>query len=197
MPGVYRLEFLPLWHIREVYEPAGVYYELGDGSFVAVPIGLIWCRACRRFTCGERLEAIEDIDRQIAESREQPRHETLGSDEFRIRWTRKLENKRRWREARQSLPRCLECGSTQNVAIAVGRWTRHPSGLGWVRVSMPALYTGEIRFRFFSTEGDPIAKSREEIHKFVQEHYYPPDLRQPTEGQVGGLELDPWSTPGA
>lgn len=127
------------------------YYQLDDGREIRVSDEPVWCYQCKCVRSAERLDdpdrlavsldrlnasGITDEMRDAAELFEQSPEEVyterIAYDAARLAW----------RRARRSPPRCLECGSTNFVALVRGPQGRldsfsHPScGGTFQRVSI-------------------------------------------------------------
>ena len=83
---------------------------------------------------GEAIEALEVIDRQIADLRDPTSElfrfykdssaDSIGVDG--IRFITELEKRRCWRESRQSGPKCLGCGSSVDRSAPGGSESDQP-----------------------------------------------------------------------
>ncbi len=166
MPAVYQIRFLPGGETREVCGSRGDYYELRDGSQIGVRSSPVWCRRCNDFTHGEAIEALEEIDQQIADLRD-PTSELFrfyqdsasGSiGVVGIHLITELEKRRRWRESRKSPPKCLGCGSTEIVLLPHGQKATNPTGPGWIEVTVTGLCSTPFLNRYYTPEGDRIPR---------------------------------------
>jgi len=166
MPAVYQIRFLPGGETRAVCCSRGDYYELRDGSHIGVRSSPVWCRRCNDFTDGEAIEALEEIDQQIADLRD-PMSElfrfyqdnasgSLGVDG--IHSIIELEKRRRWLEGRKSPPKCLGCGSTEIVLLPDGQKVTNPTGSGWIEVSVTGLCSTPFTNRYYTSEEDRIPR---------------------------------------
>src|ERR1700722_2688975 len=70
MPAVYQIRFLPGGQTEEFYGSRGDHYELPNGTHIDLRSSPVWCRRCNGFTDGEWIEALEEIDHQIADLRD-------------------------------------------------------------------------------------------------------------------------------
>ena len=166
MPPVYRIKLLPSGETREFYGSRGDYYELEDGTHIDVRSGPVWCRRCKDFMDGESIEGLEDLDRQIADLRDptsdlfgffqESGSGSLGVDG--IRFITRMLKRRRWREGRQSPPKCLGCGSAEVVLLPEGERVDNPTGTGWVEVTVTGHCSTSFNNRFFTPEGDRIPR---------------------------------------
>jgi hypothetical protein len=168
MPAVYEIKFLPGGEILEFYGSRGDYYELADGTHVDVRSQPVWCRRCGKFTDGEEIELLEEIDQQIADIQD-PTSELYrmtkdtfptadGRPRFRPHFTDLLRQRRRWLSGRESPPKCLECGSTGIVVFRESERAENPCGPGWVEITVTGLCSTSFNNRFYTPEGDRIPR---------------------------------------
>ena len=70
MPAVYQIRFLaPGGETQEICGSRGDHDELANGTHIDLCSSPVWCRQCAGFTDGESIEALDEIDRQIADLR--------------------------------------------------------------------------------------------------------------------------------
>jgi hypothetical protein len=134
-------------------------YRFPDRRTDFIEQTLAWCRACRRAVEAERLPPVSEFDEQIAEvSSGIDWLATTGrtAEEERLR----LQGHRKWRLARQSPPKCLECGSA-----SIEPFPQHEDG-AWAAIDHPGCggrlgvgYAGRALVREwplpqYSPEGD-------------------------------------------
>jgi hypothetical protein len=166
MPAVYQIRFLFGGETQELCGSRGNYYELPNSTHITLSSSPVWCRLCNEFTEGESIEAIEAIDQQIADLWD-PTSElfqfykdsstsSIGVDG--IHFISELEKRRRWRESRQSPPKCLGCGSPEIVLLPEGQKVTNPTGRGWIEVTVTGLCSTPFMNRYYTTEGDRIPK---------------------------------------
>jgi hypothetical protein len=153
MPALYEIRFLPEGRAEHFAGSRGNYYDFPDGSRIDVQTTPVWCRGCGRVTNGERVEPLDEIDRQIeAELRGQ------GSWCGAVKWVEVLRERRRWREARQSPPKCLTCGTTDVFVFPVNEVAPNPAGPGTVEVSTVGMCSTGFNQWFFTPEGERIPR---------------------------------------
>jgi hypothetical protein len=166
MPAVYQIRFLPGGETQEVYGSRGDHYELADGTHIDLRSSPVWCRQCNGFTDGESIEALEEIDRQIADLRD-PTSELYrfcypgGEGSIRvdvIRLITKLAKRRRWRERRKSPPKCLGCGTSEIVLLPERLKVTNPTGPGWIEVTVTGHCSTSFNNRYYTPEGDRIPR---------------------------------------
>ena len=170
MPALYRIKYLPDGPEMDVCGTRGNYYEFDDGSRLDVHTTLIWCRQCATIRDGERIESLEDIDRQIKDLND-PASElyrmtansvlqelTGRGEEFRLEQIEKLKRRRRWREARTSPPKCISCGSTDLYVFPVNEVGPNPTAPGEVEVNIIGMCSTDFNNWFFTPEGDRIPR---------------------------------------
>jgi len=170
MPGLYRLVFNPSGATRIQRGTRGNYYQLPNGGRLEVWRQPVWCCACRTFTEGEVISELDDIDRMIAQHKQergsayrQHLHRTKNRER---QWAlamrlADLELRRSWRELRQGPPRCLECGCTELIPMRRGEDISNPNGPGTVRLEWLGMCSVPPREYIYSAEGEFIAGSAE------------------------------------
>ena len=166
MPAVYQIKFLPGSETREFHGSRGDYYELGNGTHIGLRSTPVWCVRCNDFTDGEIIEALIEIDRQIADLRDpgsalfrlyqESVSDSIGVDGIHL--IMKLEKRRRRRESRKSPPKCLGCGSTEIVLLPDGQKVTNPTGSGWIEVTITGLSSTPFMNRYYTSEGDRIPR---------------------------------------
>jgi hypothetical protein len=104
------------------------YYCLDDGTRVPLSITPVWCRRCRKFTLGEWIESMAEIEDRVAE------YSRWELSDQRTKIMERLERRKRWRSQRRSPARCLRCFTTDIFVFPIGEHVRHPGGKGWVTV---------------------------------------------------------------
>lgn len=170
MPGLSRLIFNPGGYARIQRSTVGNYYILGDGARLEVWKRPVWCCNCRAFTEGEVIPEIEEIDRLIAQHKNergsayrQHIHRTRNRE---LQWglairLADLERRRAWREERTAPARCLDCGCSELIALRQGEDIPNPLGPGTVRLEWLGMCRAPAREFLYSVEGDLIAGSTE------------------------------------
>jgi hypothetical protein len=166
MPSVYQIKFLPGGESRKFYGSEGDSYVLEDDNRIDVLSLPVWCHLCHDFSEGEMIEGLEEIDRQPADLRD-PESELYrltidtfptddGCPRLRPLFTESLRQRRRWREARKTPPKCLICGSTEIIVFKLGEKARNPIGPGWVEITETGHCSTEFSNRSFTPEGELI-----------------------------------------
>jgi hypothetical protein len=135
------------------------YYILPSGAAIRLFEQPAWCRDCGKFVRAEHLSALEAIEAQIAKYQgkaAESRRQLAGwMYRFRLKSGRQLlhelsvyeeavaeeKTRREWRLKRQSLPRCLHCGSTALDLPPGDEEYPHPAGNGRVRVAITSHMT--------------------------------------------------------
>jgi hypothetical protein len=140
------------------------YYELGS-LLLPVDARIVWCAPCNAFSSGERLD--DEARRATRLTKMFWRHHADDRSKFMedallSRLRRDASERMAWyeylRRRRVSPPRCLNCGSTEIVAVDEEREERayHPAGTGHIgfatgirySTAMCIVYTPEgIRLR--------------------------------------------------
>ena len=98
-------------------------YVLDDGETVRIERTFAWCSECSEVTWVEEISSLEELSRERA-ALDHPNNETTAYiqslvsryntfDAILQRMKRDLELRIKWRELRQSEPRCLSCGSME------------------------------------------------------------------------------------
>lgn len=172
MPAMYEIEYMPEGRVERFFGSRGNYYEFEDGSRLDMHTTPVWCRQCGDFRHGEEIETIQDIDKRIADLHDPSAfayqmcfnslyHETTGKgDEFRRKLVEDLVRRRRWREHRVSLPRCIHCGSTDIVIFrSVNQRPTRPAAAqsrsGPLGCAAPSSTSGSSRPRANASRATP------------------------------------------
>lgn len=170
MPGMYEIRFLPDGPVAEFAGSRGNYYELDDGSHLDMHTTPIWCLHCGKVTHGERIESLEEIDRQLADLNDSNSdlyrmtargtlHElTGGGDDYLQKRVDELLRRRRWRERRISPAKCILCGSTDIFVFPVNQESPNPAGPGTVEVKIVGMCSTSFNEWFFNSEGNRVPK---------------------------------------
>lgn len=143
------------WSIRSAY----LDYVLDDGKLLHVDQADFYCRKCDRFTVGERIETVAELQHQIDQienhpnSRERKIAEFLGPVSKRIA---ELLLRVEWRKRRKSPSKCLECGSTEVLAIPEEEEFFHPGNGEPMKVSGRGLVSMAAWHATYTPEGDQI-----------------------------------------
>jgi hypothetical protein len=170
MPAVYEIRFLPDGRVQRVAGSRGNYYEFPDGSRIDMQTTPAWCRRCRELTEGESIESLKEIDRQLADLDDPSStlyrmtargvlHElTGGGEEYRQQTIERTHARRRWREARQSPPRCIACGTTDIFIFPFDQPAPNPAGPGMVELRCVGMCSTSFNEWFFTPEGERIPR---------------------------------------
>ena len=194
MPAFYQITFLPQGRVVEFAGCRGNYYEFDDGSHLDLHTTPAWCHPCGKITHGEELETLEDIDRQLADLRN-PRsdlyrflardfnheYKDLG-EAFTLKHSEERLQRRRWRAARVSPPRCIHCGSTDVVVFPVDQPVRNPAGPGTVEVSIKGMCSTSFNEWYFTPEGERIPRDTQPTY------WHHPELDAESKKAGGPLE---------
>jgi hypothetical protein len=125
---------------------------------------------CGDWRHGERLEPVAEIDQQLADLRN-PRsklyqlyaHDYLEECKdlgpaFCADVIAQLKLRRRWREARVSPPKCIECGSSDIVVVPMNESITNPAGPGTIEVRIRGMCSTLFNEWYFTPEGDRIQR---------------------------------------
>lgn len=97
----------------DVYRYSDCHYRLDGGALLRTEQTDAWCYSCSRIIAAESLPSLDELDRRIRDL-DNPDNlilKVFGRAEL-ARERTELPTRLAWRAARQSGPRCLECGST-------------------------------------------------------------------------------------
>jgi hypothetical protein len=158
MPAYYQITFLPAGRTQEFAGSRGNYYRLPGGSEIQLSSRPVWCHRCGEVTNGEEIESVDAIDRRIAQlerlAEEIRREMTLPptpdapGDRFQQEQIAEFRLRRKWREQRESPPKCLICGSIDLVALEHGKAVR--IGDGSVRCECIGMCSTNFMNRYYS-----------------------------------------------
>jgi hypothetical protein len=168
VPAFYALTYQPDGRVERFAGSRGNYYEWTDGTRLEMDTTPAWCHACAAVRHGEQLQTVEELDQQIAALHD-PRselyrsrakdyngeHKDLG-EAFARRYRAPLEQRRVWRAARASPPRCTACGSTDLYIYPLDVTVPNPAGEGSVTVRVLGMCSTDFNEWFFTPEGDRI-----------------------------------------
>ena len=170
MPGLYEIRFLPDGPVTRFAGSRGNYYEFADGSRLDLHTTPVWCRRCGQVTHGEKIETLEQIDREIADLQDPGTYahqmwtegvvnETLGGgDERRQSYIEEVRKRRWWRAGRSSPPKCIRCGSADIFVFPVDEPCPNPAGPGTAEVRMIGMCSTDFNEWFFTPEGDRLPR---------------------------------------
>lgn len=96
-----------------------VNYRLADGTLLYIEQKAAWCNACQSFGTAEAIPSIDELHSRIAELKapNQATYFVHGSDDGIREAIKETGVRLAWRETRQSLARCLTCGSADIVPV--------------------------------------------------------------------------------
>lgn len=163
----YDVIFRPGDRVEGYGESRGNYYQLTDGSRIDVETTPVWCHRCGRFTDGEQVEPLEEIDRRLVELAD-PSSETCrelsllggprtgGGDEVLRGEIERLTRQRAWRERRVTPAKCILCGSPDIVVFPLDQSVPHPAGAGTVEVGVAGMCSPRWNDWYFTSEGDRV-----------------------------------------
>jgi hypothetical protein len=154
---------------------AFIEYRLADGTKLPILQQPAWCPACGRFVIAEWVPSTEELEEEISKFRSADR-DTLQmwafvSNEASVgeriaELTRRIE----WRRARQSPPRCLECGSLGSVPIPATGEFSHPHTGERVVVGDSGWADTAAWFAEFSPEGEQLREGEEKGSGLMSSH---------------------------
>ena len=159
MPGTYEITFLPEGRVEEFFGSAGLYYEFADGSRLRLETTPVWCRRCGGITEGERVESLEQLDKDLADLQDPTSflRQITGRRFLRER-IRMAEARRSWRVSRTSPAKCVYCGSADIVVLPHGEPAAHPAGDGTITVCCIGICSTSFMNWFFTPEGERIPR---------------------------------------
>ena len=172
MPAFYEIRWLPDGRTQNFAGSRGNYYEFADGSRLDVHTTPVWCRHCGKVTHGEKIEALAEIDQQLADLHDPASElyrftrrsllpeldELMPRDKFRLDMIEEAAKRRRWREQRRSGPKCIVCGSTDIFVFPISQQVPHPAGPGTIEVRIVGMCSTSFNEWFFTPEGDRIPR---------------------------------------
>ena len=174
MPAVYEIRWLPHGPIEQFFGSRGNYYEFSESDRLDLHSVPVWWHRCARFTEGEYLSTVEEIDKQIRDLHDptpvwyhMTRHELLPNR------LAELQRRRCWRAARQSPPKCIHCSSTEIAMLPEGEPFPHPHGDGTIRVDCVGMCSTSFNEWFFTLEGDRIPRETQPTY------WHHPELDKP------------------
>jgi len=169
MPLFYTITYQPGGQTEKFYGTAGRRYRVAGDDLIDLHSHPVWCFRCGKVTEGERIESVRELDEKIknlerlageirAEARAEGRftHDE-PADHVQQSDLAHLGQRRRWRVARQSPPRCLSCGSTHIEELRLDAPFSCLTS-GTIHLSLIGIYdpTSESR-EIFSAEGELLA----------------------------------------
>jgi hypothetical protein len=172
MPALFEITFLPGGRKQRFAGSRGNYYRLDDGGQIDLHSHPVWCRRCSTISHGERIESVDDIDRQIAQLQDPSTlayqmwtnntfHEMFGGgEEMRRNYIDKVKKRRQWRERRISPPKCIICGSEDVFAFPLDEPVPNPEGSGTITVSAIGMCSTDFNEWCFTPEGERLTNGR-------------------------------------
>ena len=145
-----------------VFYSAFIDYRLADGSRLHIRQQPAWCPACGRFMMAEEVPAVEALQDEIVRLRS-------GDGAHLQTWAfvsnglpvaeriAELMRYIKWRQGRQSPPRCLKCGAVAPVPIPISGEFNHPHTGERVVVRDSGWADTGLWFAEFSPEGEQLA----------------------------------------
>jgi hypothetical protein len=166
MPAYYEIRQLPDGPIEEFGGTHGNYYHFSETDHLDLHTVLIWCDGCKNFNDGEDLSTVEEIDQRIRDLNDPSSvwHRITRSGELSEQLA-ELQRRRRWREGRKSLPKCICCGTTEIRELAVGQPIPNPCGAGMIRVDLVGHCITPWNDWCFTPEGDRIPRDPRPSHR--------------------------------
>jgi hypothetical protein len=158
MAALYDIRWLPDGPVEPLFGSGGDYYVLDENDHLALTAVPVWCHHCWAIALGEKIPALEEIDRDIRDM------QVPGTDlyylthadmpeEFAAGCLAGFQRRRSWREARQSPAKCLGCGSSNIVDLPFDEPVRTPIGTLELRTVGFCRLSEEIKDRLFTPEG--------------------------------------------
>jgi hypothetical protein len=170
VPAVYQIKFRPGGRVAEFFGSRGNYYDFDGGGRIDVRTRPVWCRACGKFTHGEEIEPLEEIDQEIARLTDRraqtiremateahPMVQDFGPP-LSLESIGDLRQRRQWRAARTSPPRCIHCGTTDIVPLPLNRIVPNPGGPGTIEVQRVGFCSTNFNEWYFTAEGQRIPR---------------------------------------
>lgn len=175
MPGLYQIHWLPSGRTEMFAGSRGNYYVISEQDRLGLHSVPVWCYRCERMTEGEQIPTLEELDRQIRDltdpssttyrmARQAMLPELIGEAEtFLQNYIAELHRRRRWRESRQSPPKCILCGTTKILQLPIDEPIPSPCGGDQLRIQLVGMCSTDFNDWFFSPEGDRITQSGEAL----------------------------------
>jgi hypothetical protein len=159
-----------------------------DGTSVGVHCTFVWCASCCAVSWGECVADLDDLEQQLVDTEarhpliwedvaEEARIERLLSvsirepkseEELLALRIRHLRERIAWRRIRTSLPRCLECGSVDIIALSCSQtadefdeWTmaEHPGCGGTISVTDQVVFALNRSWTKYSPDGEKLQET--------------------------------------
>ena len=169
MPAFYEIRWLPDGRTEKFAGSRGNYYEFSESDRLDVHSVPVWCQRCGTIAHGEDLSTVDEIDKQIRDLNDPSSElyrmtqnsllEELGQgDAVRRDRLAELQRRRRWREARNSPPKCIHCGTTEILVLPMGVPVPNPRGDGQIQIDCVGMCSTYFNEWFFTPEGDRIPR---------------------------------------
>jgi hypothetical protein len=138
------------------------YYVLPRGELLDLDPWPAWCVDCGRFTEAEQFETNAWYDEQIQTAEYYAsRPGLIPPDQYElnllVRQLPDMRRRRAWRATRQSLPKCIQCGSVAVTVLWGKANTFDVPGVGRVGLRVAGRCSSEgscVHFWYFTPEGD-------------------------------------------
>jgi len=114
-----------------LFGETNAHYRLADGKTIPVNDVPVWCRGCHGFSNVERLQSLEEHDREAERFAAHASSGALSDENETIEneWIEMQAKRRELLKSRQTPPRCLKCGGTDHVALpTTGNKMELPTG---------------------------------------------------------------------
>jgi hypothetical protein len=137
------------------------YYILAPGELLVMQPSPAWCGECKQFTEAEWFDTVEAYDQMIKRAAYYADRPGLIQPEdhsllYLVGRLPDLRRRRTWRAARQSPPKCIQCGSSDVVILDRNGDHSVVPCLGRVDMRVGALISSEgpcCHFWYFTPEG--------------------------------------------
>ena len=165
MPACYEIRYAD-GRVEETFGIRGLHYEFPDGETLDVHTEIGWCFSCNTFTDIERLEAIEEIDQQIADMHDPDSvlyrmffDSPAGKDgEFLKSQVAEAQRRRDFLLQRTSPAKCVHCGTENVKQIPHGETVEHPAGCGTFVLESVGMCSTDFMNWYFTPEGERIPR---------------------------------------
>jgi hypothetical protein len=186
MPGLYEIRWLPEGRTEKFPGSRGNYYEFSESDRLNLHSVPVWCHRCVKITHGEELSTVDEIDKQIrdlndpsSESYHVSRIDVLDEllpdkgDQLLQERIAELRRRRRWREGRQSPPKCIYCGTSEILVLPMVVPVPNPIGDGEIQIDCVGMCSTIFNEWFFTPEGDRIPRDTQPTY------WHHPELDKP------------------
>jgi hypothetical protein len=171
MPGVFELEWRD-GRKERTFGHRGYYYVFPDGKILSFLPEPGRCHQCRKVTLCERLEALDEIQKELAEledpASERSKRIALSSNpRFPQEWKRSRKSFLKHALLRTLPPSCIVC-SGRHVSYFSQEWAVHPGTGEEVRLRCTGMCSTDFAMRFYDVEGNLLEPSDEERDRFEE-----------------------------